>query len=214
MSHLKRKGIPHEWPVKRKGTTFVVKPVSRKGIPVLIVLRDVLKVAENRKEVKKAIHRKNILVNNKVLRDEKRGMTLFDTLTIVPSKKHYRLELSDKGKFSLNEIKENESKKKIEKIIEKRILKGKKVQLNLYSGGNILSDISCKTNDSIILELDKKKVEKCLPLKKKSKILVFAGKHSGEKGEIEELIPERKMAKIKRGKDSVNILIKQLMAVE
>ena len=214
MSHLKRKGMPHEWPVKKKGTKFVVKPVSKKGIPVLIVLRDILKIAENRKEVKKAIHRKNLLVNDKVLRDEKRGMTLFDTLTIVPSKKHYRLELSEKGKFLLNEINENESKKKVEKIVDKRILKGKKVQLNFYSGGNILSNVSCNTNDSIILDFGGKKVEKCLQLKEKSKILVFDGKHSGEKGEIAKLMPERKMAKIKRGKDSVNILIKQLMVVE
>ena len=60
MTHLKRQNAPKSWPIPRKGTTFVVRPNFgfSKGIPLLIILRDMLKIAENKKEVKKAIYMK------------------------------------------------------------------------------------------------------------------------------------------------------------
>lgn len=216
MAHLKRQAIPKNWPIRRKGTKFVVKPRSRKGIPLLMVLRNLLKIAQTRKEVKKAIHRKHLLINNKIVKDEKIGMTLFDTLSLVPSKTHYILGLSEKGKFELKSIKENEANKKIVKIIDKKILKGKKIQLNLSDGRNFLStpQLTCKPNDSILINFKDKKIEKCLPLEEKSNVVIFAGKHAGETGKIEEINKERKMAIIKNGKEKSNILIKQLMVVE
>lgn len=216
MSHLKRQSVPKSWPIPRKGTTFVVKPnfgFSR-GIPLLIVLRDMLKVAKDRKEVKKAIHFKNILVNGREARDEKEGILLFDVITIVPSKKNYKLSLSLKGKFELEEIKESEVEHKVTKVIGKKILKGKKIQLNLSDGRNFLSDIKCETNDSVLIDFKKKKIEKCLPLKENSRVFVFAGKHAGATGKIEKIKEERKMATIESGSEKIHVLIKQFMVVE
>jgi len=41
--HLKRQKIPKNWPVKRKGTKYVVRPNfgTDNSIPLLIVLRDI-----------------------------------------------------------------------------------------------------------------------------------------------------------------------------
>jgi len=214
MAHLKRQKIPKNWPIPRKGTTFVVKPISMKGIPILIILRDLLKIAQTRKEVKKAIHKKNLLLNNKLVKDEKMALVLFDTLSLLPSKTYYKLGFSKKGKFELKEIKENEANKKIAKIINKKVLKGKKVQLNLSDGINFLSDIKCSTNDSVLINFKDKKIEKFISLKEKAKVIIFAGKHVGETGVIKELKPERKMAKINNGKKDINILIKHLMVTE
>ncbi|MBI2004147.1 hypothetical protein HYS72_01650 [Candidatus Pacearchaeota archaeon] len=215
MGHLKRQSVSKNWPIIRKGTAFVVKPTSKKGIPLLIVLRDLLKIAQTREEVKTAIQKKYLLINNRAVKDEKIGMALFDTLSILPSKIYYRLELSEKGKFELKKIKEEESNKKIAKIINKKIISGKKIQLNLNDGGNFLVEpkFSCMTNDSAIINFKDKKIEKCLPLKEKSNAIVFAGKHSGKIGQIEE-IKERKMAIIDCNKNKINVLIKQLMVIE
>jgi small subunit ribosomal protein S4e len=213
MSHLKRHAIPKSWPIQRKGTTFVVQPNRgfSDSLPVLIILRDMLKVAQNRKEVKKMIHMKNILLNSKEIRDEKEGVMLFDIITLVPSKKNYRLIVLKNEKFSMEEIKENEANTKIVKIIGKKILKGKKVQLNLSDGRNFLSDINCKIGDSFLINLKNKKIEKCLPLKENSEAIIFSGKHSGEKGKIEKINKERKIAEINNGKEKINVLIKQIM---
>ena len=212
-THMKRQQVPKNWPIPRKGTAFVIKPISG-NIPILIILRDVLNIAQNRKEVKKAIHMKNILVNGREVKDDKIGVSLFDTLTIVPSKKSYRIELAQNGKFRVEEIEEKDAGKKIAKVVDKKTLKGKKVQLNLNDGNNFLSDIKCNTNDSVIIDFKDKKIEKCLELKEKANVIIFAGKHSGRKGSIEKFMPERKMAKLKTDEDSINVLIKQLMVIE
>ena len=216
MSHLKTQKIPKNWPIPKKGRTFIVKPLShlKTGIPILILLRDMLKICKNRKEAKKAIYEKKILLNKKEIKNDKQPAMLFDIITIVPSKKNYRLGLRENGKFKLEEISEKESEKKIVKVIGKKILKGKKLQLNLSDGRNFLTDLKCNIDDSVLIDLKNKKIEKCIGLKEKTKVIVFAGKHAGKKGEILKLKPERKMASVKVGKDKINVLIKQLMGVE
>lgn len=212
MSHLKRQRMPKNWPIPRKGTKFIVKPAFNLegGVPLLIFIRDILNLAQNRKEVKKALHQKNILINGKTARDEKKAVLLFDVVTIVPSKKHYRLELNEKGKFMQKETQDASSK--IAKVINKKILKGKKIQLNLNDGRNYLSDIKCKTNDSVIIDFKTNKITKSLELKEKANVLVFAGKHAGMSGVVNKL--EGKIAELDIEKKKVNVLIKHLMVIE
>ncbi len=213
--HLKRQNVPKNWPIHRKGTKYVVRSSNlREGIPLLILLRDMLKIVQNRKELKKAIHNKYILVNSREVRDEKMSISLFDKITIVPSKKYYKLNLSSSGKYLLEEIKENEANHKIIKIINKKILKRKKKQLNFIDGRNCLSDIECKVNDSIIFDFKQNKIIKCLPLKEKAKVIVFAGKHSGKEGIINKINKERKMVELESNKEKINVLIKQITIIE
>ena len=73
--HLKRQNAPKNWPIPRKGTTFVVKNNS-KGIPILVVLRDLMKAAKSKKEVKKAIHKRDLVISNKPVNDEKKSLEL------------------------------------------------------------------------------------------------------------------------------------------
>lgn len=216
MSYLKRQEIPRNWPVPRKGTAYVVKPLANlsESLPLLIALRDLLKIAQNRREVKRSIHLKQILKNAGNITDEKAGLYLFDTISVIPMKKSYRLGLSENGKFMMNEIKENESNHKISKVINKKILNGKKIQLNLNDGRNYLSDIKCNVNDSVLINLKDKKIEKCLPLKENSKVLIIAGKHSGEKGTIKSIDKDRKMVKIENKNSHINVLIKQIIITE
>ena len=186
----------------------------KNGIPILIVLRDILKIAQNRKEVKKAIYEKKILLNNRIIQDEKNSVTLFDVLSLVPSKKHYKICLSEKGKFKIEEVTEKDSNYKISKIINKKILKGKKTQLNLIDGRNFLSEIECNVNDSVLINFKKKKIEKCLKLQENENAIVFGGKHTGAKGIIKKINIKDKIAElISNGKD-IKVLIKQLMVIE
>lgn len=219
--YLKRQKVPKNWPVPRKGTTYVVKPnfSIQKGVPILIILRDMLKIAQNRKEVKKTINSKHILLNNKIVRDEKNVALLFDTIKIVPLKKYYRLGLSEKGKFQIEEIKKDKANNKVAKIINKKTLKGKRTQLNLSDGRNFVSDLKCKVSDSVLINLEKNKIEKCLSLDKKARVIVFAGKYSGERGTINKINSEKKMIElsINNGQENrakkANVLIKQLMVI-
>jgi len=214
--HLKRHKVPKSWPIPRKGTKYLISPNSnsRHGLPLLIILRDMLKVAQNRKEVKKAIHRKHILLNGKTVKDDKAGTALFDVITIVPSKKNYRVILGEKGKFGLSETKDSEGGKKVAKIANKKTLKGKKTQLNLSDGRNFLFDSPAKVGDSVIIDFSKKGIGKVLEMKAGANALVFAGKHTGKIGKIDKVKEERKMVGLTYKKEKINILIKQMMVIE
>ena len=216
MTHLKRQEVPKSWPIPRKGTAYVVRPNSNiwKGIPILIILRDMLKIVQNRKEAKRAITSKNVLHNNRIIKDEKNNAVLFDVIEIVPAKKHYRINLSALGKFALEKISEKEANSKISKVIDKKTMKGKKTQVNLSDGRNFLTEIKCNTGDSVSINLKDRKIEKVLPLKENAKVIVFAGKHSGKTGTIRKLKLERKMVSISVGEEHINVLIKQIMVVE
>ena len=214
MAYLKRQKVPKSWPIRRKGTAYVVSPNFNieGGMPIFVVLRDLLKVAETKRDVKGILHADQILLNNKKVRDGKNNMQLFDVLGIVPSNKFYRMELSEKGKFAVNEIDANSAGKKISKVIDKKMLKGKKTQLNLIDGRNFLTDLKCKVNDSVLINLLEGKIEKCIALGEKANVIVFKGKHAGEKGVVSGI--KGNVAEVKIDGKNVEILIKQLMVVE
>lgn len=214
--HLTRQSAPKSWPTKKKGTKYIVRPNSnlKEGIPMLVVLRDLLKLSQNRKEVKRSIFLRHILVNNKILKDEKNSVSLFDIINIIPAKKYYQIILSQTGNFDFKEIKENLASHKISRVVNKKTLKGKKTQLNLSGGVNLLSEEKCNINDSLLINLKNNKIEKCLPLKENAKVLIFAGKHSGKEGIIKKINIKEKMAELEINKEKINVLIKQIMVIE
>ena len=173
--HLKIQEAPKNWPIYRKGRRYVVRPSSdlNSGIALLTVLREMAKVVSNRKEARRLIFLKHVLLNNKVPKDEKEAVGLFDTISLISMKKNYRIDISEKGKFELKEISESETNRKVAKLVDKRTLKGKKTQLNLQDGRNFISDMKCNVNDSVLINFKDKKIEKCLPMKEGSRAIVF-----------------------------------------
>lgn len=187
--HLKRIGMPKSWPTKRKGITFIARPRPgphnlKEGITINIILKDILKLAKTTKEIKAILNTKSFLVDNIVRTDYRFPLGVMDTISIKD--KHYRLVLDKKGKFKIISIKKEEAKEKIAKIIGKKPLKKKKMQINLYDGKNILVDKDeYKVGDSVIVSDNK--IKKCLKLEKGSFIYLTGGKHIGEIGKVEEI---------------------------
>ena len=216
MSHLKRHNVPKSWPIHRKGTKYVIKPSSgiENGVPLLVLLRDMLKVSTNRKEVKRALHLRKIMINGKLATDEKHTVMLFDKISFPESKTYYKLNLTNNGKFFAEEIKEKASMAKVAKIIGKKTLKGKKIQINFNDGRNFLSDTSCNVGDSAIINFKDKKMVECLPLQENSKIIVCAGKHFGKRGLIKEVKKERGIVSVDSDGKRINVLIKQVMVID
>lgn len=216
MKHTKRQSAPTNWPIERKGTKFIVTPLGsvEEGIPVLVLLRDILKLAENRREVKKAIKNKNVLLNHKKIKDVRNTAKLFDVVTLPGSGKNYRVSLTESGKFDVEEISKKEADYKTTKVSDKTLLKGKKLQLNLYDGRNILQKVDCDTGDSVKVNLKNKKIEDTFKLKKGSEVVVFAGKHSGKKGKVKDINEENQIVNIDTGKETVNALIKQIIVTK
>ena len=208
--HLKRNEMPKSWPLAKKGTKYIVRPLHnlQKSIPLLIILRDILKIVQNKKEVKKLLHLKKIKVNCKIVNEEKFSLMLFDIISL--DNKDFRLILKNK-KFSLQEINEKETKEKIVKVIGKKILKGKKLQVNLNDGRNFLYNEKLATGDSVIIDLKENKISKILPFKEGSKVIFISGKYIGEEGKIEKI---EKNIMVKVGQIKINARKENLMVVE
>jgi small subunit ribosomal protein S4e len=195
--HIKRKASPKAWPVHRKGTKYIVVP-NEKGLPLLIAMREILQVAQTKKEAKKIIHENNVHVNESLVKDEKYALKLFDVLKL--QNKEYRVTMLNK-KYSIQEISEKESKTKIAKIIGKKLLKGKKIQVK-----------DCKIGDSAVINLAEKKIEHFIQLKEKSKVFVSSGKHMGKTGTVESI--NKNLAAIKSDSEKINVNLESLIALE
>jgi small subunit ribosomal protein S4e len=207
------------WSIPKKGTKFV--PVAthnaKTSVPLLVVMRDILKLAQNKKELQKILNAKQIIVNNKEIRETNYPIGLFDIITLPGMKKHYRSMLSKQKKMVFEEISDKESATRPYRVEGKKILPKKKFQLNLSSGSNVLSEEKAKVGDSVILNLKTKKVLEVLPMKKGQTAYVIEGKYAGRQGKIEDIVEQgnKKIAKIlAKDKEKINVWIKNIIIIK
>lgn len=182
---LKRLLAPKFWKVPKKIRKWVVSP--RPGphkkfecIPLQIILRDILKIVDTGKEAKTVIKKGEILVDGRPRKDHAYPVGLFDSVAIPKIKKFYRVVPTEKG-LELIEISEEESKLKICRINNKKILKKGRLQLNLHDGRNLLVEEDVyKTGDSLLIELPSQKILQHIKLEEGSLAVVTKGKESGK----------------------------------
>ncbi len=191
-NHLKRIAAPKTWFINRKSNTFILRPNPgahsfHYGLPLGVILRDMLTVASTMGEVRKVLHNKEVLIDG-VKRDDHRFLVgLFDVVSLPELKKQYRLVLDVKGRLVLSEITEKESGIKISKIVGKTALRGGKIQFNLHDGKNIVTDTKASVGDSFVVTLPALKIAKVLPLKQGMHIFLTKGKHAGDSGVLKEI---------------------------
>lgn len=191
--HLKRLAAPKTWQIKRKGSKFVTKPVPgphnlERGMPLSLVLKEVLNYANTTREVKKILNINEIKIDGKIKKDFRFPVGLFDIIEFTNTNEHFRLMFDRKGKIMLIKTTKEDSMLKPCKIIGKTMVRGK-LQLNLYDGKNIfVSNNSYKVGDTLLLSLPEQKISKHLKLDKKSTVFLTGGKHIGEVGVVEDVI--------------------------
>lgn len=203
-SHLKRLAAPKTWNVKRKGLKFITKPVPgphslESGMPLNVLLKEVLGYANTTMEAKKILRANEIKIDGKSRKDFRFPIGIFDTLEITSTGESFRIILNKKGKIGLIKIKKDEAGLKPCKIIGKTMVRGK-LQLNLFDSKNILADSnSYKVGDTVLVSLPELKIVKHLKLDKKSAIFLTGGKHIGEMGVIEDIIKKKITYKDNKG---------------
>lgn len=84
-NHLKRVAAPRTWPITRKTSKWVVKPTpgahsEERGMPLVVVLRDLLHLADKSKEIKQILHEGQVLVDGRVRKDHRFVVGMFDTV--------------------------------------------------------------------------------------------------------------------------------------
>ena len=151
-------------------------------MPLVVVLRDLLKVADKSKEIKQILHEGKVLVDGKVRKDYRYTVGMFDTVSIPAINANYRMVIGGDGKFHLMPV--TDAAAKICKIVNKTAIKGGKIQLNLHDGTTMIASNDYKTKDSIIIKVPERKIDQHFTYAVGSLVVVTEGKHSGEIGKV------------------------------
>jgi small subunit ribosomal protein S4e len=193
--HLKRLAAPKSWKIERKTHTWAARPRPsghklEDSIPLLHIIRDVLKYADNYREAKRIIKEGKVVLDGKVVKDPKRSVGLMDIIEIPLTKERYLVTVDKAGTLTLESIKATEAKAKLLKIVNKRVVKGGMVQLNFHDGRNMIVDAkkaqSYNVHDSIIMRLKDKAIKQHVKYGDGALAFVTKGSHRGDVATIKE----------------------------
>jgi small subunit ribosomal protein S4e len=190
--HLKRYKAPKHWPIHPKENKWTVKPNAgphaiEESLPLLLIVRDILGVADNSREAKRIINNGDILVDGRIRKDYKYPVGFMDVIEIPKTKSVYRVLPDEKGRLILHPITKKNKEFKLCKITNKTTINGGKTQLNLHDGRNYLDEGDYKAGDVVILKIPEQKVNEVISFEDGTIGLITGGKHIGEIGRIKEI---------------------------
>jgi len=191
---------------------------EERSVPLNVVVRDILKFAQNAREASKIINSGMIIVNGKVRKDVKYNVGLMDVISIPKADKYYRVMPSVYGYgitgLVFKEIPEGEAKIKLGKITGKTIIHGGKVQLNMNNGYNIIvDDDNYHVNDVIVQDVLNGNIIEVLKFDKGKVAVTVSGRHAGHFGEIKETIKGTENRKSTTKLGDVNTLTDYIFVV-
>ncbi len=190
MAILKRLNAPRFWRIPRATKKFVlaVRPGSHpadKSYPLGVVIRDILKLARNMREVRTILNSRLVELNGRVMTDRKFPVGIFDVIHIKKEEKYY-LVLPKKGGFEFKEV--EAPSLKLEKVKRKTMTKGGRIQLTFHDGENkLVDDNSIKTNDTVVMDIKTKEIKKVLKYESGATVMIISGERAGSVGKIKKI---------------------------
>jgi small subunit ribosomal protein S4e len=207
-ARLKRKPAPAFWPIHRKELPWVVKPSSgshslEKCLPLTLILRDMLGVAQTRKECQIILIQGKVIVNGKVYKKDDIPVGLMDVIALPESNKYYRIMPSHKGLY-VAPISKEESNVSLLRVENKSTVRNG-VQIALHDGSVMLvkvadpknpTEVKYETFDILKVTYPEKQVTETLKTKEGNLAVLTGGKNIGKMGKIVEI--EKTEAKKRR----------------
>ncbi len=198
--HLKRIAAPATWMVDRKERKFIAMPKGSfkraMGMSLVTVLKDVLKLVTTRKEGKRVLNSKEILVNGTRRKDEKFMIGLMDVLTIKDIGKSYRMLLDKRNILRLVPVTEGEASVKLGKVTGKRCVRKGRIQLSLHDGRSLLGLAAHNTGDTVVLALPKGDVTQHFRLESGCQAYLIGGSNVGRTGVVDSISGDKVTIKI------------------
>lgn len=193
MTHLKSLASPKALKIHRKEKVWSTKSSPgphglAESIPIVILLRDHLGIVSNRKEARYILNHGKVLVDGRAIKEDRYPIGLLDVVSIPQLEKNYIILVNGRGELYASEVDAKKADKKISKLVNKTMISGGKLQLNMYDGRNIVIDSKDSkkyvTGGSLILKLPDLKIDSFIPADKGKIALVAKGRHSGKIGKI------------------------------
>ena len=192
-NHQKRLSVPNSWPVERKTETYTVKagagPHGEDGVPLLVLLRDVLGYVDSKKEARYALNQDSILVNGDAISDERRPIGMFDIIAFTEREEYYRVFPDEGGRLALTPIDSESAGSRLGKIVNKEQVSGGDFQLTLHDGTNVrVEDASeYSTSDSLVIDNESKEIIAHFVYEEGALVTAVDGQHAGQIGTVGEI---------------------------
>jgi|Deesub1362A_J573_1020465.scaffolds.fasta_scaffold00001_89 small subunit ribosomal protein S4e len=197
-TRLKRLAAPITYKVPRKHFKWVVRTVPGPhpmdmSIPLAVLLRDVLGVARNMREVKYMLRKGYVKIDGKYVREYRFPIGLMDVVELVPTKEFYRILPGTTSPLAPYKIeKKKESSLKPLLIKNKVMVKGGNLQFTTHDGRNFLftpkdKKSVLKPGDVFIYDFKSKKIRDVIRFEPGVYALVYWGSKRGVVGKITEV---------------------------
>ena len=207
-ARLKRKPAPRFWPIHRKELPWILKPSSGAHslegcLPLTLVLRDMLGVAQTRKESKLILDQGKVLVDGVVRKKDDFPVGLMDVISMPEAGKFYRVMPSHKG-LILSPISKEEAGFTLVRVEDKNTVHNG-VQIALHNGTNMLIKVADAKNpvevpyatfDILKVTYPDKQVVQSIKTQEGNVAVITGGKNAGKQGKIVEI--EKTEAKKRR----------------
>jgi small subunit ribosomal protein S4e len=164
-------------------------------LPLALILRDTLRLAETRKEAKTIVSQGKVFVDGNIRMKDDFPIGLMDIISIPDIGKSFCVLPSYKG-LILKEISNEDAKFKLCRVEGKTVVRKGQVQLHLNDGSNILVKIADLKNpqedvydtlDTVKMSLPERQILEHIKLKEEDFVIITGGKNIGNWGKAVEI---------------------------
>lgn len=204
---MKRSKAPAFYPIHRKEFKWTIHPSPgphsiSESLPITIILREIMNYAVNVREVKYMLNKGYVKVDGRVIRDYRFPVGLMDVLELVPEDKFFRMLPTPRINVFPFEINKEESRIKPLEVKVKKMVRGGFIQFTFHDGRTLIEkdvEKGCeiKLGDTVIYDLETKKVLDHVPLRENFLALIARGRRAGTVGVVHEIThPDKLRPKI------------------
>jgi small subunit ribosomal protein S4e len=188
-NRLKRLSAPKQWDIHKKEKRFIIKPspgpYSIAGsYPLGVVIRDMLKMVTNARELRYVISRGNVLVDGKKRQSLSFPVGLFTVVEVPKEGLAYRLLPSPDGLVT-SLVTGEETHLKLCSVRSKLKGKGGHIQYGFHDGRVITNDtLSLSPSDAVLMKVPEQSVVSSVKLAKGALGLIISGERAGQVGKV------------------------------
>jgi small subunit ribosomal protein S4e len=195
---IKRLAAPVFWPIHRKEAKWAVKPrpgphPQSRSIPLLVLVRDIMRYATTAREARKIIAEGHFKVDGVIRKDYKFPVGVMDVVEVIDTGETFRLIPYPTKFFVLHPIPKEEASIKPVRINNKTTVKGGHIQLNMIDGRNILVRVkdprnpvedTYRTLDTLVIKVPEQEIVKHIPFGVGKIAIIIDGRNVGKIGRI------------------------------
>lgn len=188
--HLKRLAAPKHWMLDKMSGVFAPRPTSgphrlRECLPLIILLRNRLKYALTKREVKMIVMQRFVKIDGKVRTDDTYPCGFMDVVSIEKTNETFRLLYDTKGRFCVQRITPAEAKYKLCRVRKLLVGQGGVPFITTHDGRTIrYADPAIKANDTIKLDLETGKITDFIKFELGNLCTITGGHNLGRVGVI------------------------------